>query len=67
MIGFDGGQTLGLRVPTKALQQLQQALNEGTGGWHEVVDEAGGKGLLDLGRIVYVRIEPDEHRVGFSR
>jgi len=62
-IGFHGGQVLALRVSEEQLQALQGAL--GGGGWHELQTEDGPV-RLDLGQVVYVRVEGGEQRVGFG-
>ena len=61
-IGFHGGQVLAARVKPEALTKLRGAL--GTSGWHELSAEDGLL-VLDLGRIDYLLIDQDEHRVGF--
>jgi hypothetical protein len=63
-IGFQGGQVLSLRLADEMLQSLQQVLREGRERWHEV-ETADGAVLVDLGQVVYLRVESDEHRVGF--
>jgi hypothetical protein len=62
-VGFQGGQTLALRVTEDQLQTLYAAL--GSGGWHELETEDGPV-RLDLGQVVYVRTELDDQRVGFG-
>ena len=63
-IGFQGGQVLSLRLADEKLHTLQQVLREGRERWHEV-EAADGAVLVDLGQVVYLRVESDEHRVGF--
>jgi hypothetical protein len=62
-IGFSSPQVLAVRMEDDALDALLQAL---TGGdWHDLtVDD--GTIRLNLGEVVYVRTERDEHRVGFG-
>ena len=62
-IGFSSPQVLAVRMQDDALDALLQAL---TGGdWHDLtVDD--GTIRLNLGEVVYVRTERDEHRVGFG-
>jgi hypothetical protein len=62
-IGFQGGLVLALRVSDDQLERLYGAL--GSGGWHQLSGEDGPV-RLDLARVVYVRAEGDEHRVGFG-
>ena len=63
-VGFQGGQVLSLRVPEAELERLRSALREGRERWHEVA-AADGAVLVDLGQVVYLRVDSDEHRVGF--
>lgn len=63
-IGFQGGQTLALRVSDEQLHSLNQALVAG-GGWHDV-DGEDGPVRLDLGSVVYVSADRDESHVGFG-
>jgi hypothetical protein len=64
-IGFEGGQVLSLRISEEHLAELRQALAQGgDGGWREV-EAADGAVVLDLDQVVYLRVESDEHRVGF--
>jgi hypothetical protein len=63
-IGFQGGQVLSLRLPVEQLDTLQRVLREGRERWHEV-EATDGAVLVDLGQVVYLRVESDEHRVGF--
>jgi hypothetical protein len=62
-VGFHGGQVVAIRVADEQLQVLYGAL--GTQGWHEVATE-DGRMRLDLGQVAYVRLENEEHRVGFG-
>jgi hypothetical protein len=39
-------------------------LKEGRERWSEV-EAADGAVLVDVGQVVYLRVESDEHRVGF--
>jgi hypothetical protein len=61
-IGFHGGQVLAARVKPDELTRLRGAL--GSAGWHELGTEDGTV-MLDLGRLDYLLIDEDEHRVGF--
>ena len=64
-IGFQGGQVLSLRVTEDQLKELRAALADGTNdGWREV-EATDGAVVLDLAQVVYLRVESDEHRVGF--
>jgi hypothetical protein len=63
-IGFQGGQVLSLRLPDAELEKLRTVLREGRERWHEV-EATDGAVLVDLGQVVYLRVDSDEHRVGF--
>jgi hypothetical protein len=62
-IGFLGGPVLSARVGPKQLEKLREAL--GTTGWHSLTAE-DGEVSLDLGKIVYVLVDTEAHRVGFG-
>lgn len=61
-IGFHGGHVLAARVAAAELTKLRGAL--GGNGWHELTAEDGTV-VLDLGRVDYVLVDHEEHRVGF--
>ena len=63
-VGFTGTQVLGLRLTEEQLTDLREALQGDRLRWHEV-EAVDGAVLLDLGQVVYLRVESDEHRVGF--
>ena len=63
-IGFQGGQVLSIRLPDTELEKLRSVLREGRERWHEV-EATDGAVLVDLGQVVYLRVDSDEHRIGF--
>jgi hypothetical protein len=63
-VGFHGGQVLSLRITEENLTALRAAVRGGEEGWYEV-EAADGAVLVDLQQVVYLRVESDEHRVGF--
>ena len=63
VIGFGVGQTLPIRVEDDEIQRLRDALADG--GWFELSHE-DGTAHLRLDTVVYLRIDKDEHRVGFG-
>jgi hypothetical protein len=64
-IGFQGGQSLAVRVADEPLQALRDGLaDESSARWHELKTEDSDVSL-DLSQVVYVRVETEEHRVGF--
>jgi hypothetical protein len=62
-IGFHG-QALSARVSPEHLSALRAALDRGQ-GWHELQDEDGTI-ALDLSKVVFVRVEASEQRIGFG-
>lgn len=63
-LGFQGGGSLPVRVAEPQLDELRGALRGQGKGWYEL-EAADGVVLVDLEQIVYLRVESDEHRVGF--
>jgi hypothetical protein len=63
-VGFQGGQVLALRLSDSQLTELRGVLRDGRERWHEVAASDGAV-LVDVGQVVYLRVESDEHRVGF--
>jgi hypothetical protein len=63
-VGFQGGQVLSLRLSEEALSSLSSTLKEGKERWVEV-DASDGAVLVDVGQVVYLRVESDEQRIGF--
>jgi hypothetical protein len=63
-VGFQGGQVLSLRLSEEVLASLRDTLKEGRERWSEV-EAADGAVLIDVGQVVYLRVESDEHRIGF--
>jgi prefoldin subunit 5 len=63
-IGFQGGQVLSLRLSDDQLNSLRTTLREGRERWQEV-EASDGAVLVDIGQVVYLRVESDDHRIGF--
>ena len=63
-LGFQGGQVLSLRLPEEVLSRLRDTLKEGRERWIEV-EASDGAVLVDVGQVVYLRVESDDHRIGF--
>jgi hypothetical protein len=63
-IGFHG-QALSARVSADRLGELRSAVATGQGGWFELESEDGTI-LLDLTKVIFVRLEGGEQRVGFG-
>jgi hypothetical protein len=62
-IGFQASPPLATRVSDEELSKLQDAL--GSQGWHSV-DAEDGEIRLNLEHVLWLRVEKDEHRVGFG-
>ena len=62
-IGFQASPPLGLRVEQSDLDALLSAL--GGEGWHDLHGEDGDV-RLSLQHVLWLRVERDEHRVGFG-
>ncbi|HEX2393216.1 MAG TPA: hypothetical protein VHI77_09885 [Solirubrobacterales bacterium] len=62
-IGFEGGQVISARLSGEDLEDLRKQLEKG--GWYDLHTEDGTIALY-LGRVAFLRIESDAHRVGFG-
>lgn len=62
-IGFDGGQVVPARLTEEALKQLRAAVDTGA-GWLDLETEDETI-VLDLARILFIRIDASQQRVGF--
>jgi hypothetical protein len=62
-IGFGVGQALVVRLEEDQIKRLRKSLSDG--GWLEL-DTEDGTAQVRLDSVVYVRVEGDEHRVGFG-
>jgi hypothetical protein len=63
-IGFSGGQVLSVRMRSEAYEDLRKALDKGNGAWHELKTE-DSELSLHLPQVVYVRLDTEQHKVGF--
>jgi hypothetical protein len=63
-IGFEGGQVLSLRLSDEQLTSLKESLQGNREGWLEI-EAADGAVLISVDEVCYLRVESDEHRVGF--
>lgn len=62
-IGFEGGQVIAARLDDDELKELRKQVEKG--GWHDVKTEDGSLAIY-LGKVSFLRIDSDQHRVGFS-
>jgi hypothetical protein len=63
-VGFAGGQAITLRLTQKVYESLRKDVQRG-GGWTEV-ESADGVVALNLGAIVFMKLDTGEHKVGFT-
>lgn len=63
-IGLAGPQVLDLRVGPAAYQDLRNALEGGSPGWHTIPTQ-DSEVYVDLSKVVYVSLASQEQRVGF--
>jgi len=62
-IGFTGGQVLALRLDKGVFDDLRKAIGGDTRFYD--VDAGDSTVTLDLAQVVYLRVETEDHRVGF--
>ena len=62
-IGFTGGQVLALRLEKGVFDELRKAV-QGDARFYDV-DAGESTVTLDLAQVVYLRVETEDHRVGF--
>jgi len=64
-IGFQGGQVLPVRVSQEAHDAFKKALSDsGSDRWFELETQDSDV-HIDLSQVVYVRLDTEDHRVGF--
>ena len=64
-IGFQGGQVLPVRVSQEVHDEFRKALsNSSADRWFEL-QTLDSEVHIDLSQVVYVRLDTEEHRVGF--
>ena len=64
-IGVQGGQVLPVRVTQEAHDAFKKALSDsGSDRWFELQTQDSDV-HIDLSQVVYVRLDTEEHRVGF--
>lgn len=62
-IGLDSAPPLAVRLTEAQLQTLRESLT--TGGWADLEGEDAHV-QLNLDKVVFVRVEKDEQKVGFG-
>ena len=63
-LGFHAGGALSLRVEAEPLAELQRMLSNNETVFREI-QTADGPVLVNLGQVIYLRVESDEQRIGF--
>ena len=62
-IGFEGGQVIPARLDSDQVKSLRKALGSGDSP-HEIETEEGTL-LIDLGKVIFVRISSGAKTIGF--
>ncbi|MBN8866594.1 MAG: hypothetical protein J0H98_03475 [Solirubrobacterales bacterium] len=62
-IGFDGGQVIPVRLDADQVKALRKALGSGDSP-HEIETDEGSL-LIDLGKVIFVRISSGAKTIGF--
>jgi hypothetical protein len=62
--GLHAGGALSLSLSSQSLDDLRGALSAGQNGWKEV-EAVDGSVLVNLAQVLYLRVESDEHKIGF--
>ena len=64
-VGFSGGQVLSLRMASGPYRSLMEALADNRAErWH-LVETEDSDVILDLSQVVYIRLDTEQHKVGF--
>jgi hypothetical protein len=63
-VGFSGGQTIVIRLDQPGYEELRKGVHDGK-GWREL-QTADGTVSLDTSKVVFLKRESEEHRIGFS-
>ncbi len=64
-IGFQGGQSLPVRVAQEVYDGFRKALSDsGSDRWFQL-ETQDSEVHIDLSQVVYVRLDTEDHRVGF--
>jgi phosphosulfolactate synthase (CoM biosynthesis protein A) len=62
-VGFNGGQTIILRLTQKEYDGFRKDVQRG--GWTDV-ESADGLVSVNLDTVLFVKLDAGDHRVGFS-
>jgi hypothetical protein len=63
-LGFHAGGALSLRLSPEKLDELRRMLTASATGFKEIEAEDGSV-LVNLEQVIYLRVESDDHRIGF--
>ena len=64
-IGFTGGQVLSLRMQESDYEGLRTAVENGKSEGWQTVNTEDSEVRIDMAQVVYVRVDTDQHKVGF--
>jgi hypothetical protein len=62
-VGFEGGQVIPARLASDQVETLKKAVGSGNGPLE--IDTEEGTLVLDLGKVIFVRISSGEKTIGF--
>ena len=64
-LGFQGGQALSLRLADEELDEPARRRSRTAASAGCEIEADDGAVLVDLDQVIYLRVESDEHRIGF--
>jgi hypothetical protein len=64
-LGFDGGQQLSARVEQDDYESILKALSKGDADRWYTLEAQDAEFAIDLSKVVYLRVDKEEQRVGF--
>lgn len=67
-IGFDGGAATSAELAPERVAELRSAVEGGAaaGTWFALMASDGGEVVVDLAKVVYLRIAPTSRTAGFG-
>jgi hypothetical protein len=64
-IGFEGGQVLSVRIAVADYETLRKSLEDQKGDRWYRLSAQDSEVVVELSRVVYVRLDTDAQRIGF--
>lgn len=65
-IGFVGGGNTAIGVPEDALESFRSALKGADEQWFSATSSDGAEFLVDLSKVVFVRVAATNRSIGFA-